>query len=169
MKLTIASLAASVLIAGSFSAAHADDAALKATPEHRYAAIKIAMAARDDKAVAATLAPNFTSVDVSGQSENAAEMLQEIDALAKDPNKRSVTTVLSIKVDANVATVKQRYDMKTVKTAAGGTKRSVEFVTLSTDKWVNANGTRLLQETVTDQLDYYINGQLAAHKVRSAT
>lgn len=169
MKLTIASLAACVLIAGTFSAARADDAALKATLQGRYAAMKTAMAARDDKAVAALLAPNFASVDVSGQSENAAQMLQEVDALAKDPNRTSTTTLLAIKVDASVATVKQRYDMKTVKTAADGTKRNIELVTLSTDKWINTNGTWLLQETDTNQLDYFINGQLAAHKVRPQT
>ncbi len=147
MKLTIASLAACVLVAGNFSLARADDAALKATLQARYAAMKTAMAARDDKAVAALLAQNFTSADVSGQSENAAQMLQEVDALTKDSNKTSTTTLLAIKVDANVATVKQRYDMKTVKTGA----------------------TWLLQETDTDQLDYFINGRLAAHKVRTGS
>lgn len=129
--------------------------------------MKTAMAARDDKAVAALLAPSFLSVDVSGQRENTAQMLQEVDGLTKDPNKTSATTLLAVTLAANVATVKQRYDMNTIKAAVDGTTRKIELVTLSTDKWVNSGGTWLLQETDTDQLDYFVNGKLAVHKVRS--
>lgn len=93
-------------------------------------------------------------------------MIKEVDALPKDPLKVSTTTILSVKPNGAVAIVKQRYDMKTVKTAADGTKRNVELITLSTDTWSNIRGTWLIQRTETDQLDYYVNGQQVMHKVK---
>jgi hypothetical protein len=122
------------------------------------------MAERNPKAIAALLAPDFISIDSSGQSENASEMIQELDGLPKDPSKVSTTTLLSVKVAGNSAVVDQRYEMKTVKTSADGSKDSIRLVTLSTDTWVNANGVWLLQKTVTNQLDYFKNGQLVMHK-----
>ena len=110
MKLTIASLATCVLLAGSLSSARADDTTLRATLQARHAAMKAAMAANDDKAVAVLLAPNFTSVDASGQSENAAQMLQEVDALTKDPNKTSTTTLLAIRRECGDCQSSLRYE-----------------------------------------------------------
>jgi hypothetical protein len=75
----------------------------------------------------------------------------------------STTTLLSVKVAGSTAVVNQRYDMKTVKTAADGSKTNIELISLSTDTWANVNGSWLLQKTVTNQLDYYKNGQLAMH------
>ena len=127
--------------------------------------MKTAMAGRDSKAIAALLAPGFVSIDSSGQSETASQMIQEVEGLPKDPLKVSTTTLLSIKVAGSSAVVDQRYDMKTVKTAADGTKANIQLVALSTDTWVNINGAWLLQKTVTNRLDYYKNGQLVMHKV----
>jgi len=145
---------------------HADDSALQTALQGRYAEMKVAMSARDDKAIRALLVPDFFSVDISGQSEHAAQMIREVDALPKDPNKVSTTTILAIKPAGDIVVVSQRYDMKTVKVAADGSKRDVELVTLSTDTWVKARGSWLLKKTQTDQLDYYVNGQQVAHKVR---
>ena len=145
--------------------ARADDSSLRATFQARYAAMKTAMAERDSKAMAALLAPGFVSIDSSGKSESASQMIQEVDGLPKDPLKVSTTTLLSIKVAGNSAVVDQRYDMKTVKTAADSSKVYIQLITVSTDTWVNVNGVWLLQKTETNQLDYYKNGQLLAHKV----
>jgi hypothetical protein len=124
------------------------------------------MDARDGKAVETFLAPDFTSVDASGHEINAAQMLQELDALPKDPQKVSKTTLLSVNLVAGNVVVEQRYDMKTVKIAADGTSRNVELITLSKDVWARSNQTWLLQKTQTDELDYYVNGQKVMHKVR---
>ncbi|MGA7286291.1 MAG: nuclear transport factor 2 family protein [Candidatus Cybelea sp.] len=128
--------------------------------------MKLAIGERNSKAIAALLAPDFISIDSSGQSETASAMIQEVDALPKDPLKVSTTTLLSVKVAGNSAVVDQRYDMKTVKTAADGSKADIQLVTLSTDSWVNIDGVWLLRRSVTNQLDYYKNGQLLMHKVR---
>jgi hypothetical protein len=166
MKHSIAVLIALSCVLASFNVARADDNALRAAFQTYYARVKLAMLTHDDKAMQALLAPGFISIDVSGQTEGAAQMIGEVDSLPKDLKKVSTTTLLSLKASGNTAIVTQRYDMKTVKLAADGSNEDVELVTLSTDTWVTASGTWALQKTETDQLDYYVNGQQVAHKVR---
>lgn len=67
-------------------------------------------------------------------------MIQEVDGLPKDPSKVSTTTLLSIKVAGNVAVADQRYEMRTTKIAADGSRDSIRLITLSTDTWMNSNG-----------------------------
>ena len=142
------------------------DGSLKAELQSRYAAMKSAMAAHNGDAIAAILAPDFVSVDISGQSESASQMIAEVNALKPDPNKSSVTTLVSISREANGAVVKQRYDMKTVRIATDGAD-AIELVTLSTDTWVKPTGTWLLERTVTNEMSLYRDGQLAMHKQSS--
>lgn len=123
------------------------------------------MAARDGKAISEILAPDFVSEDVSGQKENADTMIQGVLALPKDPQKVSSTTILSIKLSADTATVDQRYDMKTTKAGPDGKKRDIELSAVSTDTWIRSKDTWLLQRTVTNQMDYSANGKVLAHKV----
>ena len=141
------------------------DAPLRPVFEGRYAAMKSATAARDGKAISEILAPDFISEDTSGQKENADTMVQEVLALPKDPLKVSNTTILSIKVNEEKATVNQRYDMKTMKTGPDGSKRDAELISVSTDTWIKAKNTWLLQRTVTNQMDYFVNGKPLVHKV----
>jgi hypothetical protein len=150
------------------SPARAEDSALRGILEKRYAAMKAAMADRNATAVSSLLASDFVSVDISGQSENATQMVQEVFTLPNDPLKVSDTTLLSVKASNNTAVVSQRYDMKTTKTAQDGSKRDIELITVSTDTWINSNGIWLIQKTVTDQLDYSVNGQSTIHKIRAA-
>jgi hypothetical protein len=145
----------------------AEDSALRGILEKRYAAMKAAMADRNATAVSSLLAPDFVSVDISGQSENATQMIQEVSTVPNDPLKVSDTTLLSIKASDNTAVVSQRYDMKTTKTAPDGSKRNIELITMSTDTWIKSNGIWLIQKTVTDQLDYSVNGQSTIHKIRA--
>lgn len=161
-KLCSSLILCSLFLAAAASASAGDS--LQSALQSRYAAMKVAMGARDSKAVAALLAPSFVSIDISGQSEGAPQMIQEVAALPKDPLNVSTTTLLSVKPVGNTAVVEQRYDMKTTKTEPDGTKRNIELITLSTDTWVNANGTWLMQKTQTHQLDYYVNGQRVAHR-----
>jgi hypothetical protein len=141
------------------------DYPLRPVFEGRYAAMKSAMAARDGKAISEILAPDFTSEDASGQKENADTMIQGVLALPKDPLKVSNTTILAIRVNAESATVDQRYEMKTTKTGQDGNKRDVELSAVSTYTWIKSKDTWLLQRTVTNQMDYSANGKLLIHKV----
>jgi hypothetical protein len=54
--------------------------------------------------------------------------------------------------------------MKTVKTAADGTRHNIELVTLSTDTWVKPADVWLIERTVTNELSYFKDGQLVGHK-----
>jgi hypothetical protein len=156
--------AALISVAFIATSAYADDAALKTTLQGRYAAMKSAMASHDATAIGALLAPNFTSVDVSGAVENGADMVREVLLLPKDPSKTSVTTILSVTSSGTTANVRQRYDMKKVKQAADGTKQNIELVTVSDDTWIQSGGKWLIQRTATKQMDYFINGQPAMHR-----
>jgi hypothetical protein len=149
-------------------ACQAADNKLQTIFEGRYAAMKSAMANRDAKEVATLLAPDFVSTDVSGSENTADQMIESVKALPVDSNRVSNTTLLSIESSGNKAVVKQRYDMKTVKVAADGVKHQVELTTLSTDVWILTRATWFMQRTVTDQMDYFVDGKPMVHKVRKS-
>jgi ketosteroid isomerase-like protein len=143
------------------------DAQLREVLQQRYAAMKSAMATRDAKAIAALLAPDFESVDVNGKTETADQMVQQVVALPQDPDKTSDTTIVSVARSGTKATVVQRYHMTTTKTGpAAADSHTIDLLATSTDTWLDANGVWLLQRTVTDQLDYSIDGKVVAHKER---
>ena len=108
-----------VLSVACVSAGSADDS-LRAALQSRYADLKAAMAAHDAAALAAIFAPDFVSVEVSGQSRGASEVIADLNAVKPDPNKTSETTLITITPGANAVTVEQRFDMKSVATAADG-------------------------------------------------
>jgi ketosteroid isomerase-like protein len=154
--------------AGRISAADTVAGPLQSVIEGRYAAMKTAMADRDAKAVASFLAPDFLSEDLSGKTETASQMIEQLGAMPKDPGRVSDTTVLSVQVAGDIATVEQRYHMTTTKVGPdGATKQAVELVTLSTDTWIKSGEAWLLRRTVTKQVDYKIDGRLIAHKERA--
>jgi Domain of unknown function (DUF4440) len=146
----------------------AADTELRAVLEGRYAAMKSAMAARNAEDIAALLADDFVSIEVSGSQKTRDQMIEGVKALPADPNKVSNTTILSIEASPSKAIVKQRYNMKTVKPGADGAKHQLELTTLSTDVWVSKNGIWLVQRTATDQFDLAADGQAIAHKVRTS-
>ena len=144
----------------------AAESSLKSVLEGRYAALKTAIDARDRQALAALLAPDFVSVDISGKSQAAEQMLTQLAALPKDPNRASETTLVSVKLDGDVATVSQRYHMTSAKVTSDGSRHPTELETLSTDTWVRSGDTWLLRKTATDELDYSVDGKRMPHKVR---
>ncbi len=133
----------------------------------RYAAMKSAMADRDPKAIASLLAPDFVSEDIAGKTKTGEQMIKEVSALPKDPNKISTTTVLSAKIIGETAIVTQRYHMTTTKMPSNTTvKQAVELDTLSSDTWVKLKGVWLLRRTETNVIDYKIDGKTLTHKER---
>ncbi len=162
-----------MLLASLFAAQHAAaataESGLKKELEKRYAAMKIAIDAKDRQALAAFLAPGFVSVDVSGKSQTAEQMLSKFAASPKDPNRKNETTLLSVKLNGDVATVSQRYHMTTARVAADGSRHPTEIETLSTDTWVRSGNTWLLKKTVAETLDYSVDGKRMPQKVRPQT
>lgn len=157
-------LSVACISAGS-TAGTADDS-LRAALQARYADMKAAMAARDAAAIAAIFAPDFVSVDVSGQSKEASQVIADLNAMKPDPNRTSETTLIAITPGENAVTVEQRYDMKTIRTAADGTQHNIELVALSTDSWIKPADVWLIQRTVTNELSFFSDGQLVAHKLK---
>ena len=159
-----------MLLASLFAAQHAAaataESGLKNVLEKRYAAMKVAIDARDRQALAPFLAPGFVSVDVVDKPQTAEEMLSHLAASRKDPNRVSDTTLLSVRLNGDVATVSQRYHMTTVKVTSDGSRHPTELATLSTDTWVRSGNTWLLKKTVTEELDYSVDGKKMPHKVR---
>ena len=139
---------------------------LRSQLETQYAAMKVAIAAHDANAISALLSSDFVSVDSSNHSEDAGKMIQEMFALPPDPNKNSHTALINITAAGETAVVEQRYEMTTKKIGGDGKMQDIKMTTLSTDTWVNSNGSRHLRRTITNQMDYVINGQAVIHKVR---
>jgi hypothetical protein len=154
-----------VLSVACISAGSADDS-LRATLQSRYADLKAAIAARDAAALSAIFAPDFASVDVSGRSKVASQVIADLNAVKPDPNKTSETTLITITPGASAVTVEQRYDMKSVRTAADGTQHNIGLVALSTDSWIKPADVWLIQRTVTNELSFFNDGQLVMHKVK---
>jgi hypothetical protein len=157
-----------ILVTLAVWAAQSPDTAKK-TFLAKYAAMKSAMASRDKDSVLALLAPGFESVDVDGKVSDAESMAREVGALPQDPKKVSETDVLSVEQVDGTAVVKQRYHMMTTRTAKDGTQQAVDVVATSTDTWVSLRGEWLLRRTVTETLDYRLNGKLVVHKQQRAS
>jgi ketosteroid isomerase-like protein len=157
---------AAVFCRGAVAADSANDAKLKAVLQGRYAEMKTAMAARDAKAIAKVLAPDCVSEDVLGNIKTATQMIDEVVQLPENDNK-SETTLLSVVGEGDRATVTQRYRMTSLKLLPGSTtSHAVELVTTSTDTRVMIDGAWRLQRTVTESLDYTIDGNRIVHKER---
>ncbi|MDP9127904.1 MAG: nuclear transport factor 2 family protein [Pseudomonadota bacterium] len=146
--------------------ARAEDTALRNTFEQRYAVMKAAIDTRDEKALAAMLTPDFVNRDVSGETQNAAQMVEELRRLPEDPRKTTTTTLHSITAEGNRAVIEQLYDMKTSKATATGDIKNFELRATLTDTWVKDKNTWLCRETVMQRVDYIVNGQVVAHKER---
>ena len=159
------SLAALLLWTGAAWGQAENAPALKPILQQRYALMKAAVASGDGDAVGALLAPGFASEDVSGKRGDAAAMAAEISSHTPDPNKASDTTLLSITQHGNLAIVSQRYHMTTIRASPLGMQQAVELVALSTDTWIKSKGVWLLQQTVTDEISYSLDGREQVHKV----
>jgi len=160
-------VAAIILLFASALAAQANDAQLRPLLESRYAAMKTAMASRDETALRALLAPGFVSVDANGNSKTTDQMVKEVIALPQDPNKKSETTLTSVTRNGDFATVVQEYHMTTTRTPANASApETIELLATSTDTWRLINGAWLVERTETNELQYKINGTVIAHKSR---
>jgi ketosteroid isomerase-like protein len=132
-----------------------------------YANLKSAMANYDSNAISALLAPEFVSVDVDGNTTDADQMIEEISASPKDPNKKSETTVLSVKIESDIAHVEQKYHMTTTKLGSDGTNQQRELTAVSMDDWKHIEQGWYLLRTETTAMDYLIDGKLVVHKTKA--
>ena len=94
-------------------------------------------------------------------------MIQKVVASPTDPNKDSHTTLTDINANGDTAVVEQRYEMTTKKIGRDGKMQDIKMTAVSTDTWVNSNGSWRLKRTVTNQLDYAVDGQTVIHQART--
>lgn len=158
--------AAAIFVVASLPAlAQPPEPGLKATLEGRYAALRVAMDARDAKALGGLLAPGFVSETVDGKTSTQDEMIRDLAASPKDPNKVSSTMLVEIQKEGTTATVKQEYRVATTRPGANGSApQKVDFQAISTDTWIEADGVWLLKSTVTQSLDITLDGKHIGHK-----
>jgi Domain of unknown function (DUF4440) len=163
----IVSIVAGLLAGFGMDQALADSSDLQTAIDARYSEMKTAMTSHDSKALRAILAPDFVSIDTSDKSETADSMIAAVNSMQADPNKVSKTTLISVKRIGAGAKVEQRYEMNTQRIGNDGRDHAVRLETISTDTWVLAQGQWRIQRTITNKLDYYIDGKVAAHKERA--
>ena len=145
---------------------NAHESSLRESLDARYAQMKSAMHTHDARALRAILAPDFVSVELNGKTESANQMIQEVNALPSDASKSSQTTLLSVRSTKSRAVVEQRYTMRTKKEGQNGIEHSVKLITVSTDTWILLRGKWRIWRTVTEQLDYYLDGKHVLHQKR---
>ncbi len=155
------------LVIGAPVAAIENTSSLKTELSGRYADMKSALASKDEAAIRSLIAPGFVSVDVGGKSEDAAAMIKEVLALPADPSRQSHTTIIAVRQAGDTAIVEQRYEMMKKAKAADGSDKLVALTTLSRDNWINDKGVWRIARTVTEQLDYSVNGVTVLHKVNT--
>jgi hypothetical protein len=137
----------------------------KSTFEPLYAKLKVVMADRDEKGILGMLAPDFQSEDASGNVTNSEKMVSSLSKLLKDPNKTSTTTILEVTAKGKNAFVKQKYQMNTIKLGADGSSKKAELVSVSNDTWEFTNGKWLLLKTVTQEMQYTLDGKEVNHQL----
>ncbi|MFM6950320.1 MAG: nuclear transport factor 2 family protein [Novosphingobium sp.] len=121
-----------VAIAGS-AAAQEDP---KALFQARYDTFRSAMAAQDQAAVGAILAPGYTMTDIQGEVRDAAAVAQMMQRMPAALGRDAKTTVLEAAVTGSTAAVKQQLAAKATRPSPDGKEMTMEFEVTSNDTWV---------------------------------
>ncbi len=115
--------------------------------EARAAGLKVAMDERDDKAIKKFLTKDFQSVDISGETSDADDMITRLAMIPVDPAMKSDSKIVSVTVEGPSAKVVQTRGMKMQRAGRDGVMHQGEFVTSSNDTWVQQGTTWLLKST----------------------
>lgn len=153
-------------IVGTVSSASAEGDDLKAVLQARYDVMREAMTTHDDAALKGILARDFTSIDILGKSESAAQMLSEVKSLKVDPNRVSSTQIVSLSESGDHVMIEQRYEMMKPVFDADGSAHQFSMSALSTDTWIQSDGTWLLVQTDTHEISVFRDGKLVVHKTK---
>ncbi|MFT3988457.1 nuclear transport factor 2 family protein [Aestuariivirga sp.] len=159
MKRARAAALIALLLCG--SSALADD---RSDFQTLYDTFHAAVVARDEKALRATFDSDFASIDLEDKRKLLEDILPQI--LGAPAGSTGKTTVLSVSIAGDIATVMQRYDMTQQQMASDGKNHTIALEALSRDLWERHGGKWLIQETRTDGLDLTIDGVKVGHKVR---
>ncbi len=138
---------------------------LRAQIESSYSALRQAMDHRSPSEIQDLLAPGFDSIEVDGTHSNAEQMIASVVKLP--PNSESVdrhTTVVSLMLDGNIASLQQRYDRSYNRAGPDGVNHAMKLIANSSDKWLRVNGKWKLMNTTTLEMIISRDGEVVLHR-----
>ncbi len=108
----------------------------KAMFQSRYDAFRVAMAAQDQAAVGAILAPGYTMTDIQGEVRDAAAVAGMLQRMPAGMGRDAKTTVLEVSISGDSAAVKQQLATKASRPGPDGNPMNLEIEVSSNDTWV---------------------------------
>ncbi|MCZ8017994.1 nuclear transport factor 2 family protein [Novosphingobium sp.] len=132
----------------------------KALFQARYDAFRGAMAAQDQAAVSAILAPGYTMTDIQGEVRDASAVSTLMQRMPGGIGRNAVTTVLEATVTGDTAAVKQQLAAKTTRPGPDGNDMALEFEVVSNDTWVKSGEVWLLKSSVQKDLTVKRDGEV---------
>lgn len=120
----------------------------KATFQSRYDAFRVAMAAQDQAAIGAILAPGYTMTDIQGEVRDAAAVAGMLQRMPAGMGRDAKTTVLEVSVSGDSAAVKQQLATKASRPGPDGNPMNLEIEVSSNDTWVKNGDTWQLKTSV---------------------
>ena len=131
----------------------------KAVFQARYDTFRTAMAAQDQAALGAIMAPGYTMTDIQGEvrdSAAVAAMMQRMPGAMRDAK----TTVLEANVSGDAAAVKQQLSAKATRPGPDGNEMTMEFEVTSNDTWVKSGDAWQLKATVQKEIIVKRDGEV---------
>lgn len=124
----------------------------KADIEARYAGLKVAMDERDDKAIKKFLTKDFQSVDITGESSDADDMITRLAMIPVSPDMKTSSTVETVTVEGTTAKAIATRSMQMQRQGRDGQTHQGEMIQSSNDTWVQQGTTWLLKSTEVQQV-----------------
>lgn len=124
----------------------------KADIEARYAGLKVAMDERDDKAIKKFLTKDFQSVDITGESSDADDMITRLAMIPVSPDTKTSSSVESVTVEGTTARAVATRSMQMQRQGRDGQTHQGEMIQSSNDTWVQQGTTWLLKSTEVQQV-----------------
>lgn len=150
-----------VAVALATSAAAQEDP--KAVFQARYDAFRGAVMAQDQAALGTILAPDYTLVDIQGETRDAAMitgMMARMGSTGAGGERTMTTTVLDAAVNGGTALVKQQLSAAGKRAGPDGKEMSMEMQILSDDTWVKTGEAWLLKSSVQKELVVKRDGEV---------
>lgn len=151
-----------LLLLGTSIPSHADDSALAATFQTRYATLQ---GASDAESVKDVLAADYVTVQADGARKDRNEYLKQITAAGR--GRSSDTTVLSVATDGDQATVKQRTHVRMRQTDAKGGQHDIDAVVLATDTWAKVQDQWQLKRSIVENVNASVDGKAVAPRAKA--
>lgn len=132
----------------------------KALFQSRYDTFRSAMAAQDQAAVSAIMAPGYTMTDIQGEVRDASAVAAMMQRMPGAMGRDAKTTVLEAAVTGDTAAVKQQLSAKATRPGPDGNEMTMEFEVTSNDTWVKNGDAWQLKATVQKEVIVKRDGEV---------